>query len=114
MAGAQEAEAEAQDVVVVVGVTLDQLAPIQGALTRPTTPWSAVMLVPTRFSSRSKQEEEKKKTGATGAARQAQTSTSIEEVVEAGVLALVWTLSCFLFSHISFLPLSVPFIPYFV
>ena len=34
--------------------------------------------------------------------------------VEAGVLALVWTVSCFLFSHISFLPLSVPFISYFV
>ena len=35
-------------------------------------------------------------------------------IVEAGVLALVWTLSCFLFSHISFLPLCVSSLSYFV
>ena len=38
----------------------------------------------------------------------------VDGIVEAGVLALAWTISCFLFSHISFLPLSVPFILYFV
>ena len=38
----------------------------------------------------------------------------VKRSVEAGVLALAWTVSCFLFSHISFLALCVSSLPYFV